>query len=98
MAAAGVTELAEGFGFDLADALARDGEVLSHFFKRVLTAILQAEAHFDNLLFARTERLKNFGGLFAQVQIDDGFGGRHHAAVYEEIAEIRFFFFTDRRL
>src|SRR3984885_8633938 len=33
-AAAGVTELAEGLGFDLADTLAGDLEGLAHFFKR----------------------------------------------------------------
>ena len=39
-----MTQLAERFGFDLADALARDREALAHFFERVLAAVLQAEA------------------------------------------------------
>src|SRR5207253_800430 len=70
MAAAGVAQLAEGLCFDLADALASDGEVLSDFFERVLAAVLQAEAHLDDLLLARAERLQDLSGLFAKVQVD----------------------------
>ena len=65
MAAAGMAQFAQRFGFDLADALARDREVLADFFQGVLAAVLQAETHFDDLLFARAEGLENFGGLFA---------------------------------
>jgi hypothetical protein len=43
----------QGLGFDLADALARDGEVLAHFFEGVLAAILQSEAHLDDFFLAR---------------------------------------------
>ncbi len=58
MAAAGMAQFAQRFGFDLADALAGDGEVLAHFFERVLAAILQAKPHFDDLFFARAESLQ----------------------------------------
>src|SRR5438128_5793763 len=34
-----VSELAQGLGLDLADALARDGEVLPDLFQRVLAAV-----------------------------------------------------------
>src|SRR5579875_3034871 len=95
MTAAGMAKLAQGLGFDLADALARDGEVLPDLFEGVLAAVLQAEAHLDDLLFARAECFEYFGGLLAEIQIDDRLGGGHHAAVHEKIAQVRFFFFAD---
>ena len=52
---AGVAQFAQRLGFDLADAFARDGELLADFFERVLAAVLQAEAHLDDLLFARAQ-------------------------------------------
>src|SRR5947209_3425632 len=94
MTAAGVAEFTECFGFDLADAFAGDCEMLSDFFQRVLAAVLQAEAHLDDLLFAWAERLQNFGGLLAEIEIDNRFRWRDHAAVDDEIAEVRFIFFA----
>jgi hypothetical protein len=55
MTAAGMTQLAERLGFDLTDALARDGEVLANLFERVLAAILQAKTHLDDLFLARAQ-------------------------------------------
>jgi hypothetical protein len=40
-----VAQLAEGFGFDLADALAGDLEGLAYLFERVFGAVFEAEAH-----------------------------------------------------
>jgi hypothetical protein len=40
MAAAGMAEFAEGFGFDLTNTLAGDGEVLAYFFQRMFAAVL----------------------------------------------------------
>ncbi len=67
MAARGVAELAQRLGFNLTDALARDREVLADFFERMFAAILQAEAHLHDFLFARAKGLENLGGLLAQV-------------------------------
>jgi hypothetical protein len=47
----------------------------------VLAAILQAEAHLDDLFLARAKRLEHFGRLLAQVQVDDRLGRRSHAPV-----------------
>jgi len=47
-----VTQLAEGLGFDLADAFAGDLEALADFFQGVLGSRLRAEAHLDDALFA----------------------------------------------
>src|SRR5262245_8574692 len=58
-----VAEFAERLRFDLADAFARDGEVLADLFKRVFAAVrAEAEAHLDDLLLARRQRLQNLLG------------------------------------
>ena len=74
MAAAGVAELAQGLGLDLSDALAGDGEILADLFERVLAAVFQAEAHFDDFFLAGSEGLQYLHGLLAQVEVDHGFG------------------------
>ena len=65
-------QLAQRLRFDLADALAGDGEPLAHFLERVLAAIFQAEAHLDDLLLARREAAQDMGRLFLEVDVDDG--------------------------
>src|SRR5438876_11447204 len=84
----GMPELPQRLRFDLADALAGDGEALTDLFERVLAAVADAEAHLDNLLFARRERLEHRLGLLLQVQIDHRFGGRHDLAILDEVAQM----------
>src|ERR1700682_6313755 len=48
-------QLAQHLGLDLADALAGDGQHLAHFLERVLAAVLQPEAHLDDLFLAGSE-------------------------------------------
>ena len=47
--AAGVAELAQGLGFDLADALTGDVEFLAHLFQGAGAAVLDAEAQLEHL-------------------------------------------------
>ena len=54
-----VAQLAQRLDFDLADALAGDGERLADFLERVLAAVLQPEAHLDDLFLARGQRLQH---------------------------------------
>src|SRR4051812_11365482 len=96
MAAAGMPELPQRLGFDLADSLTGHREVLAYLFERVLTSILQAEAHLNDFFLARAERLEHFCSLLPQVQIDHRFRRRHDTPVDDEIAEVGLFFFTDR--
>src|SRR6266849_8892193 len=56
--AGGVPQLAERLGFDLADTLAGEGERLAHFLERVLAAVVQPEAHLDDLFLTRGEGLQ----------------------------------------
>ena len=93
----GVTELAQGLGFDLADALAGDLEALADFFQGVLGAVFEAEAHLDDALFARGQSAQDLRGVLLEVDADDGLGGRDGLAVFNEVAEVRIFLFADGR-
>src|SRR5262245_32981444 len=93
-----MSKLPERLGFDLADPLARDGEVLADLFERVLRAVADAEAHLDDLLLARRQRLQYRLGLLLEVQVDHRVGGRNDGAIFDEVAKMRIFLFADRRL
>src|ERR1700722_18893610 len=96
LAAAGwMTELAEGFGFYLADALAGDLEGLADLFEGVFGAVFEAEAHLDDTLFARGERAKDLRGVLLEVDGDDGVGGADGHAIFDEVSEVRVFLFSD---
>ncbi len=71
-----MAELAQGLGFDLADALAGDLEALADLFQRVLGAVFEAEAHLDDALLARGEGAQNLRGVLLEVDADDRLGGR----------------------
>src|SRR5262249_30989447 len=53
--AGGVAKLAQGFGFDLADALARDVIHFADLLQSTLVTIHEAEAHFQNLALALSQ-------------------------------------------
>src|SRR5665213_1211489 len=96
MAPARVPQFPQRLCLDLPDALARHREALADLFERVFAAVLQAETHLDDLLFARAQRLEHFRRLLAQVQIDHRLRGRYHAPVHDEVAQMRLFFFAHR--
>jgi hypothetical protein len=76
LAAARVAQLAERLGLDLADALAGDLEVLADLFEGVVALLADAEAHAQDLLLARRERLEHAAGLVGEVHVDDRVGAR----------------------
>ena len=82
-------QLAQGFGFDLADALSGYLEALADLFQRVLGAVFQAEAHLDDPLLARRERAQNLRGVLLEVDADDRFGGRNRLPILDEVAKVR---------
>src|SRR5664280_1014911 len=92
-----MTQFAQRLRFDLPDTLTGNGERLSDFFERVLGAIFQSEAHLDDLLFARGQRAQDLCCLVLEVHVDYGFGRRDHRTVFDEIAQVRIFFFANRR-
>src|SRR5208283_1355648 len=90
-------QLAQRFGFDLADAFARDCERLPDLFQSVLTAVFETEAHLDDFFFARGQRAQDLSCLVFEVHVDHGFGRRNDGAVFDEVAEMRVFLFANRR-
>ncbi|HMA21073.1 MAG TPA: RNA polymerase sigma factor RpoD, partial [Gemmatimonadaceae bacterium] len=65
---------------------------------RLRTAVADTEAHLQHLLFARSERSQHLRGLLLEVGHDHVIDGGDHAAILDEIAEMRVFLFSDRRL
>src|SRR3954466_5628881 len=53
---AGMPELSQGFGFDLPNPFARYAEGLSNLFQRPGPAVVEPEAHGEDLAFAVGER------------------------------------------
>src|SRR5258708_3870604 len=80
------TELPQSLGLDLADALARDVELLADLFKRVLALAANAEAQTDHLLLLGRKRLEDVGGLVADVGVDHCVDGRADPAILDEVA------------
>src|SRR5215472_9855028 len=95
LATAWVAELAQGFRFDLANALASHLEILPDLFQRVVALFSDAKAHSEDLLLARRERLENLPSLFREVHVDHRFRGGNDALVLDEIAEMRIFLLAD---
>src|SRR2546422_7946345 len=74
-ATTGMPQFPQSLGFDLADAFASDGKVLTDFFQSMFGSVLEAETHLDDALFARREGVQDLLGHFFQVDIDHGIGG-----------------------
>src|ERR687888_2564924 len=66
--AARMTELAQRFRLDLADALARDREARAHLLEGVIRALSDTEAQPQHLRLARRERVEHLARLFPQAQ------------------------------
>src|SRR6266478_8697355 len=93
-----MTELAEGLGLDLADALAGHREVLPHLLEGVLAAVGEAEAEAQDLLLARSQGVEHLIRLLAQAQADHALHGRADLLVLDEVAQVAVFLLADRRL
>ena len=90
-----MTQLSQGLGFNLADALAGDRKVLSHLFQRVIAPVVQAEAHLDDLFLSGSQRLQDVFGHLLQVDVDYGFRGGDDLTVFDEIAQVGILLFPD---
>src|SRR5205807_3971456 len=63
-----MAQLAKRLGFNLANTLASDGEVLAHFFQSVFRATAaETETHLDHFFLAWGQRRQNLVGDLAQV-------------------------------
>src|SRR5687768_17445487 len=93
-----VSELPERLRFDLADSLAGDVERASDLLERVLGAVADSEAHLQDLLLARRERLQDPPRLVLEVRDEHGVDRGEDLAVLDEVSEVRIFFLADRSL
>ena len=95
LAAAGVAQLAERLGLDLADALARDIEFLADLLKRAGAAVLNAEAQLEDLLFARGQGREYVHQLLLQQRERRGLARLARALVGNEVAEVAVLLLAD---
>ena len=96
LAAAGVAELAQGLGFDLADALARDVELLADLFERAGTAVLDAEAQLQDFS-SRGVRVESTSTSCSCSRVNDAARSARSHLVGDEVAKVAVFLFADRR-
>src|ERR1043166_6797697 len=82
----GVGQLAQRPPPDLAGALAGPREALAHLFERVIGLLADAEAHAQDLLFARRQRGQYLAGLLLEIQVHRRVGRREALAVLDEVA------------
>src|SRR5450631_768941 len=64
-----MAQLPQRLRLDLADALARHVELLADLFERVVGVHLDAEAHAQDLRFARRERIEHVLGRLAKARV-----------------------------
>src|SRR5690606_7142064 len=96
--AARVLQLAQRLRLDPPDAFARDLEVLTDLFERVVALFTDPEAHAQHLLLARGQRLEHFARLLGEVHVHGRVSRADGALVLDEIAEVAVTLFADRRL
>src|SRR5208283_454902 len=90
-------QLAQRLGFDLADALARDIELLAYLFQRMLAVATDPEAQADDFLFFWRKSLQDGRRLLADVRVDDRIHGRGHPTVLDQVAQRRLAIAADGR-
>src|SRR2546428_3797663 len=95
-APARMLELAQRLGLDLADALARDRELLADLFQRVVGIHADAEAHAQHALFAPRQGRQDAGGGFAEIRLNRGVDRQDRVLVLDEIAEVGILLIADR--
>ena len=88
LAAAGLLQLADGLGLDLADTFAGHLEDVAHLFQGVAVAVAQAVAELDNLPLAVAERLEHLGDSRAKHLLGRADSRAAGAAVGQQIAEM----------
>src|SRR6056297_2043309 len=92
-----MAQLAQGLGFYLPDALARDIELLADLFERVVGVHVDAEAHAQHLGLARRKPAQHLLHRVGQA----GGGGlvdrRQDVEVFDEVAQVRILVVADGR-
>ena len=88
LAAAGMAELTQGLGLNLADALARDVELLADLFQRSGLAVVQAIAQAEHLGLARRQRIQYVHKLLLEQRYGNRLRRRGRVVIGYKVAEV----------
>ena len=83
-----MTQLSEGLGLDLADALPGDVELLSHLFQGTGPSVLDAEAQLEHLLLPGGQGGEHIHQLLLQQGEGGGLGGLAGILVGDEVPQV----------
>src|SRR6478736_3344107 len=97
-AAGRVAKLAERDRLDLADALARETELLGHFLERAGVPVLETEAQRQDTALSAVERVEHGLDLLAEHGLRRRVVRGDGTCVLDEVTEERVLFLADRRL
>ena len=92
-----MAQLAQGLGFDLADAFAGDIELLAHFLQRAGAAVLDTEAQLQHLFLPGRQRAEHIHQLLLEQGEAGRLGGLGGAFVGNEVAQMGILLLTDGR-
>ena len=98
LAAAGLLQLADGFGFDLTNTLAGYLKNVTDFFKRVAVAITEAVTKLDDLAFAIAQRLQDILNTTFEHFLRRTDRWAFGFTVRQKIAEVAVFAVADRTI
>src|ERR1700722_16735049 len=96
LAAAGLLQLADRLGFDLANTFTRHFENVTNFLKRIAVAVAQSVAELDNFAFAIAEGLEDLGNPAAKHLLRCTDRGIFGTRVGKQIAEMAILAIADR--
>ena len=93
-----VTELADGFVFDLADAFTGNAEDLADLLERMRPAVIHAEAHAQHVCLTLGQRAEDLGQRFGEHRVGRGVDGAGGIVVLDEGADGRILLVADRHV
>src|SRR5450830_1749125 len=91
-----VAQLAQRLGFDLANPLTGNVELLTDFLKGVVCIHVDAETHAQNLGFTGSEAGEYFACRFFKALNGSNIDWRLHGRVFDEVTQVGVFVITDR--
>src|SRR2546423_5467445 len=92
-------QFAKSFRFDLTNALASHREMLADLFQRVFrSGRSQSKTHLDYFLLAWRQRRQDLIGDLTQVRSNHGVGWIQYRLVFDKVAQMGIFLFTNGRL
>jgi hypothetical protein len=92
-----VAQLAQGLGFDLADALAGDVELFADFLQRVVSGHFDAKAHAQHLGFAGREGVEDVLDDAAHRSVQGCVRWGQGVVVFDEVAQMGVVIVANRR-